>query len=285
MAMVQPESRLKETVLPANVAVPVRAGPSFGWTSSWTVPLPDRLPGPGIPSQGALLTAVHEHSAGVVTVTFCDPPAAAAPSVSGATPALHPESCVTVNVCPPAVIVPLRATPVLAATVNCTCPLPVPLAPDVMASHAALLLAVQAHPAPAVTVNDPDAPPDGTVWPAGASENEHPPLCVSVNVWPPAMIVPVRCGPGLAAARYRTVPFPLPLVPAVIVSHDASLAAVHAHPAAVRTSNVASPPPAGAVADEEDSDVVQSAPWLTVNVRPAIVSVPDRAGPLVAATL
>jgi hypothetical protein len=69
------------------------------------------------------------------------------------------------------------------------------------------------------------------------------------------------------------------------VSQDASLAAVHAHPAAVRTSNVPSPPAASTVADEDDNDVVQSAPWLTVKVRPAIVSDPDRAGPVVAAIL
>jgi len=62
-------------------------------------------------------------------------------------------------------------------------------------------------------------------------------------------------------------------------------AAVHAHPAAVRTSKVPSPPPCATVADEEDSEIVQSAPWLTVKVRPAIVSDPDRAGPVVAATL
>ena len=52
----------------------------------------------------------------------------------------------TVNVCPATVRVPLRAAPVLAATLNSTAPGPLPLAPDVMLSHDALLLAVQLHP-------------------------------------------------------------------------------------------------------------------------------------------
>jgi hypothetical protein len=95
---VQPASWLTETLLPAIVAVPLRAGPSFDRMSSWTVPLPDRFWSPAITIQDALLTAVHEHSAAVVTLTFCEPPAAGAPSVSGATTGLHPVSCVTVNV-------------------------------------------------------------------------------------------------------------------------------------------------------------------------------------------
>ena len=81
------------------------------------------------------------------------------------------------------------------------------------------------------------------------------------------------------------MPLPLPVAPAVTLSQDAVLAAVQPQPSAVRTSKAPVPPPAGCVADEEESAIVQSAPWFTVNVRPAMVSVPDRAGPLVAATL
>jgi hypothetical protein len=366
---VHPASWLTDTVLPAMVAVPLRAGPVFDWMSSWTVPLPDPLAPMAIAIHAALLTAVHEHSAAVVTLTVCDPPAAGSPIVSGATTGLHPPSCVTVNVCPAAVIVPLRAPPVLAAAVNCTVPGPVPLPPDVMEIQEAFAVAVHAHAPVAFTVNDPDPPPDGTLWPpgeienvqppacttvdvwpaivtvprrsasafapitsctvplpdpappeempihgtllpafheqpagavtptdafppplptswlAGEIENEQPPSCRTVNVFPPALIVPVRCGPGLAAAAKRTVPLPLPVAPAVMLSHGALLAAVQPHPAAVRTSKAPLPPPAGAVADDEESEIEQSAPWFTVNVRPAMVSVPDRAGPLVAATL
>src|SRR6185369_16539655 len=133
--------------------------------SSRTVPLPDRPPAPAIAIQPSLLTAVHEHSAAVVTLTFCDPPAFVAVIVSGATTALHAVSCVTVNVCPAAVIVPLRAAPVLAATVNCTVPPPVPLEPEAMAIQAALAVALHAQVPAVFTLNDPEPPPDGTFWP------------------------------------------------------------------------------------------------------------------------
>ncbi len=53
-------------------------------------------------------------------------------------------ACVTVYVCPPAVIVAVRAAPVFAATVTTTVPVPVPLAGATVA-HAALLDAVQPH--------------------------------------------------------------------------------------------------------------------------------------------
>ena len=57
------------------------------------------------------------------------------------------------------VIVPLRAAPVFAATLNPTLPLPLPLAPLVIEIHAALLEAVHVQLLPlAVTATDP-APP------------------------------------------------------------------------------------------------------------------------------
>src|SRR4029079_7546473 len=83
IAMVQPASWVTETVLPAMVAVPLRAGPSFDWMSSWTVALRDRLPSPATAIHGALLTALHAHSAAVVTLTVCGPPAVGAAIVSG----------------------------------------------------------------------------------------------------------------------------------------------------------------------------------------------------------
>lgn len=56
-------------------------------------------------------------------------------------------------VSPAMVIVPERATFVLfGANVYSTVPLPVPDAPEVMVIHGTLLVAVHAHPAPAVTV-------------------------------------------------------------------------------------------------------------------------------------
>src|SRR5690242_19282319 len=51
--------------------------------------------------------------------------------------------CVTVNVCVAIVMLPLRPTPLLAATLYPTDPLPAPEAPAVIVIHAALLTAVQ----------------------------------------------------------------------------------------------------------------------------------------------
>ena len=71
-------------------------------------------------------------------------------------------ACVTVNVWPAMVTVPERAPPVLAATLNATEPFPLPLAPEVTVTHAALLLAVQAQPLPADTATVP-VPPDAAI--------------------------------------------------------------------------------------------------------------------------
>jgi hypothetical protein len=72
-------------------------------------------------------------------------------------------ACVTVNVCPPTVIVPVRlALPVLAATLNDTVAVPVPLAALVTVIQLAVLDAVHAQPAMVVTVNDPVPPAAGT---------------------------------------------------------------------------------------------------------------------------
>lgn len=60
---------------------------------------------------------------------------------------------------PAIVIVPVRAAPVFAAAVKVTDPLPLPEAPLVMLSHDALLEAVQAHPAGAVTPMAMPSPP------------------------------------------------------------------------------------------------------------------------------
>ena len=55
-------------------------------------------------------------------------------------------------------MVPVRAPPVFAATVNATEPLPLPLAPDVTVIHASLRLAVQVQPVPVDTMMLPDPP-------------------------------------------------------------------------------------------------------------------------------
>jgi hypothetical protein len=71
----------------------------------------------------------------------------------------------------------------LAATLPDTVPLPLPLAPDVMAIHDALLVAVQAQP-PAAETDTVEVPPDAsTAWLVGAIEKEHvAAACVTVKV-------------------------------------------------------------------------------------------------------
>ena len=60
--------------------------------------------------------------------------------------------------------------------------------------------------------------------------------CVTVKVIPATLSVPVRADVAVfAAAEKLTVPFPLPDVPAVTVSHDAPLVAVQAQPVAALT--------------------------------------------------
>jgi hypothetical protein len=70
--------------------------------------------------------------------------------------------------------------------------------------------------------------------------------CVTENVWPPIVSVPLRCVPlGFAVVLKATVPAPVPLAPLVTVSHDVLLLTpVHAHPANVVTEVDPVPPPA-----------------------------------------
>ena len=55
-------------------------------------------------------------------------------------------------------MVPVRVGPVVAATLKATVPAPLPLAPPVMLIHGALLDAVQAQPAAALTLIVPGPP-------------------------------------------------------------------------------------------------------------------------------
>jgi hypothetical protein len=82
-------------------------------------------------------------------------------------------------------------------------PLPLPLAPAVTVSQlVALLTAVQLQPLPAVTVTVPVVAADEARFDeVGEIVNEHGAAgWLTVNVWPPIVIVPVRdVVPALAA--------------------------------------------------------------------------------------
>jgi len=63
-----------------------------------------------------------------------------------------------------------------------------------------------------------------------------------VKVWPAMVIVPVRCGPVLAATENCVTPLPVPLAPLLIVIQASLLAAVHAQPVTVVTLIEPGPP-------------------------------------------
>ena len=80
------------------------------------------------------------------------------------------------------------------------------------------------------------------------------PACVTVNVMPATLSVPVRDAVDVfAVAEKFTVPLPLPDAPAVTVSHEAPLAAVHAHPVAAFTPTEPDDAAAASEADAADS--------------------------------
>lgn len=171
-----------------------------------------------------------------------------------------------------------------AAAVNVTVPLPEPAGADVIVSQLASLVAVHPQPFAAVTFTVPVPPLDGTFALVGDSEYVQPWPCVSVNVRPAIVIVAVLAAPVVAAAAYWTSPLPLPLPPEVIDSQDALLVADHSHPAAAATPIVPVPPAAGKDAVSGEMLYEQPVPCDTVTVRPAMVTLPVLAGPVVAAT-
>jgi hypothetical protein len=70
----------------------------------------------------------------------------------------------------------------------------VPLVPAPIVIHASLLAAVQLQPVPAVTVIDPlAASDDGRFDEMGEIVTvQETPACVTVKVWPPIVMVPLR---------------------------------------------------------------------------------------------
>ena len=112
---------------------------------------------------------VHAHVEAVLTEIALVRPAADADTLVGVSVKVHPGAdCARVNVSPPIVTMPVRGEVVVfAPIVIVTEPLPLPLAPLVMVSQAALLAAVQAQLLPAVTVTVCDSPAAPAVLDAG----------------------------------------------------------------------------------------------------------------------
>jgi hypothetical protein len=157
-------------VRPAIVAVPAREPPVFGSIESWTAPLPEPRSPDVTLIQGTLLVDDQLQPAVAATFTVVVPPCDGAWNCSGEIVKAHAPAWWTVNVRPAIVSVPSRATPECDPAKNDTVPLPVPLAPDVIDSHPALLVAVQLQVPPVLTVTLPFPPLPGTVWLSADSE-------------------------------------------------------------------------------------------------------------------
>jgi len=95
-----------------------------------------------------------------------------------------------VKVCALRVIVPLRALPVFASTVNCTVPGPAPFAADVMWIHGKVVAAFHPHVPVALTVKDPEPPADGMGWLVGEIVTVQPLVWVTVKGCPAIVTVP-----------------------------------------------------------------------------------------------
>lgn len=189
-----------------------------------------------------------------------------------------PPACVTVNVWPPAVIVPVREVDGFAATVKAIVAPPVPLAPAVIVIQDTLLTAVHEQLTPVFIEKIPEPPPAATDCPADPRVYvQVDVLWVTVNVCPPAVIVPVRDEVELAAMVKAIDPEPDPLAPDVIVIQAALLTAVQPQPVVVVMATEPVPPPTGKDCPVDPRANVQAgADCVTVNVWPPAVIVPVR---------
>lgn len=200
-----------------------------------------------------------------------------------------------------------------------------PLAPEVTVIQEVLLDAVQLQVLPVDTLMVAELAPRPTLRLVGEIAYEHAAgglggggvgeggggllaACDTVNVCPAIVMVPLRESLAFADTTYATLPLPVPDPPELTEIHAALLAALHAQPVVVETVTVPVLPPVGALAfvgeieyehvagggeggggeggaGEGDGGGSLLAACVTVKARPAIVSVPVRAAPLLAATL
>ena len=275
------------------VAVPVLDDLVFGSTTSDTLPLPVPLPPEPLPLeemliQFTLLLAVHLHPLEVETETVNTPPTALASRSVGLIAYEQRFSvcvCVTVNVSPATVIVPVRVFPERPSTLNATVPFPAPVAPEVIAIHPALLVALHEQPAAAETARVPLPPVLGVEKLVGLIEYEHVALpWFTVNVAPATPIRPARAEPVFEATRNLTAALPLLLAPSTTVIHCTELSAVHVHPAAEVTLNIPDPPAAGIATElgliDAEQFCVAPPLCLTVTASPPRLIAPLRSEPL-----
>ena len=114
----------------------------------------------------------------------------------------------------------------------------------VTAIHEPVVDDVQAHPDCVVTVNVPVAPVPGIETMSGLTENVHDALgSVTTKVLPAIVsVADLAAAVVFAPAVKLTLPAPMRPVPLEMVTHDAPLVAVQAHPAPVVTETMLLPP-------------------------------------------
>jgi hypothetical protein len=161
-----------------------------------TAPLPLPVAPAVTVIQAALLVAVHAQPVAAVTLTV-PPVIPAATTLADAAASVGAQgapACVTVNATPPIVSVAERAVVVgFAVTVYVTDPLPLPVAPALMVTQAALAVAVHAHPVGEVTATVFVLAAKPTLADTGAIVGaQGAPAWVTVKVLPPTVSVPVR---------------------------------------------------------------------------------------------
>jgi hypothetical protein len=190
--------------------------------------------------------ADHAQPEGAVTVTVPVPPPAAIDALDGEIVGVHVTAdCVTVNVFPPIVKVPVRDWFfVFAPMEKLDEPFPDPFAPAVTVIHVALLTVVHAQPVMALMVVDPDPPDALTVCDDGEIVGVHgAPASLTVNAMPPIVRVPFRgVVVGFGSALKPTVPPPVPLLPDVTVSQPSLLVADQLQPPCVVSVTLPVPP-------------------------------------------
>jgi len=185
-----------------------------------------------------------------------------------------------VNVCPPAVTVPVRGVVVVfAAAVNVTVPLPEAAPTTVI--QAAPLSANQGHPAVVVIANEPLPPEAGIDCDIGemANEQDVAAACVIETVCPPIVMAAVRCVPVVFGAAVKlTVPLPVPPPEPLMVIQLAPLNELHVHPTPVVIVTDPLPPPEGTDCEAGLTEYVHggAAACVTVKVLSPTVMVPVR---------
>jgi hypothetical protein len=166
------------------------------------------------------------------------------------------------------VIVPDRDGPFVAATVNVTAPDPLPLDPDVIVIHGALLVAVQAHSAAALTLTVRVPPPASTFCVNGETSKLQTPDCVTANVWAAIVSEPLRDAPDMGSTLKLMDADPFPVAPEVMETHVTPDVAVHVHSGLeARTSTLPVPPACGNVASLCESWNLHSAAACVICAR------------------